>query len=226
MRVRVKICGITNVEDALAAAHCGADAIGLVFAESPRRIDPKTARSIVESLPPFVCPVGVFVDEHLEVVLETARIVGLHSVQLSGSEAPEYVERLSSVDVIKCIRVRKACDVERAADYPDAKILLDTASERVAGGTGETFPWEYAVGLAAGREIILAGGLKPENVGEVIRMVGPWGVDVSSGVEASPGSKDEAKIRRFMESVRRPGNAKVEDQGTRGRDGAGSGRWQ
>ena len=210
MSVMVKICGITNVEDALAAARFGADAIGLIFAESPRRIDPQAARSIVESLPPFVCPVGVFVDEHPEVVLETARIVGLHSVQLSGMETPEYVERLSSVDVIKCIRVGKAGDVERAADYPDVKILLDTASESAAGGTGKTFSWEYAVELAAGREIILAGGLSPENVGEAVKVVGPWGVDVSSGVEASPGVKDKGKIRRFIESARRPGNAKIE----------------
>lgn len=139
MRVRIKICGVTRVEDALAAAHLGADAVGVVFAESPRRVTADQAAKIVRSLPSFVCPVGVFVDAPCEEVLETARAVGLHCVQLAGSETPGYLEGLAGLSVIKVIHVGTARDAAAAGDYQDAAILLDTASRGAAGGTGESF---------------------------------------------------------------------------------------
>lgn len=201
MRVRVKICGITRVEDALAAVECGAHAIGLILAEGPRRITPEEAAEITRSLPAFVCPVGVFVDADIDEVRRTAADVGLHAVQLAGGESPEYVRGLDGVDVIKCIHVAGSDDIIRAEQYQGCHILLDTASPRVAGGTGEVFPWEFAVELAARRKVILAGGLRPENVAEAVRKVRPWAVDVSSGVESRPGIKDAGKIRRFVENI-------------------------
>lgn len=201
MRVRVKICGITRAEDALAAVECGADAIGLVFADSPRRITPEEAAEITRSLPAFVCPVGVFVDADVDEVRRTAADAGLHAVQLAGRETPEYVRGLDGVDVIKCIHVAGSDDIARTAEYEGCDILLDTASPRAAGGTGEVFPWEFAVELAARRRIILAGGLRPDNVADAVRRVRPWAVDVSSGVESRPGIKDAGKIRRFVENA-------------------------
>jgi phosphoribosylanthranilate isomerase len=202
MRVRVKICGITSARDALVAATAGADAIGLVFAESPRKVSIETARRIVSSLPPFVCPVGVFVDAELDEVESTAAAVRLGAVQLHGEEAPAYVKALEAkgVRVIKAIRVGTREDASRA-DLYDSGIMFDARSSRAAGGTGETFPWEYAVELARRRPVILSGGLTPENVEKALKAVPAWAVDVSSGVEASKGTKDAEKIRRFIEAV-------------------------
>ncbi|MCD6404292.1 MAG: phosphoribosylanthranilate isomerase [Planctomycetes bacterium] len=211
MRVRAKICGIMRVEDALAAVQAGADAVGFVFAESPRRVTPEEASRIVSILPPFVCPVGVFVDAASGEVQRTAREVGLHCVQLAGGESPEYIGKLAGLTVIKTIHVAGSEDVERAARYEDAWILLDTASAKAAGGTGEVFPWRYAAGLAAARQVILAGGLGPCNVAQAIDEVRPWGVDVSSGVETSPGIKDAGKIRDFIAAVRSAGDAQSQD---------------
>jgi phosphoribosylanthranilate isomerase len=202
MRIRVKICGVTNRDDAIAAARSGADAVGMIFAPSPRRISIDEAAGIVRALAPFVCPVGVFVDAPAAEVIETARVAGLHTVQLSGSESPEYLDELAGLDIIKCVHVAAAEDIEKAALYPNVKILLDTASPQAAGGTGEAFPWEYAAKIASERPVILAGGLKPENVARAIQTVRPWGVDVSSGVEARPAHKDLGKIREFMKGVR------------------------
>jgi len=207
MRVRAKICGITRARDALAAVEAGADAVGFVFAESPRRVTPQEASRIVSVLPPFVCPVGVFVDVAAGDVQRIAHEVGLHCVQLAGHESPEYIGELAGLTVIKTIHVAGPKDVERAGRYGDAWILLDTASEKAAGGTGEVFPWRYAAGLAATRQVILAGGLGPGNVARAIEEVRPWGVDVSSGVEESPGIKDAGKIRDFMVAVRSAGDA-------------------
>ncbi len=210
MKVRVKVCGITSVRDALLAAECGAGAIGMVFAESPRRIASDTAIEITAALPPFVMAVGVFVDETIENVRATVERVGLHAVQLSGRESPGYVEKLRPIDVIKCVHVASREDLERAAAYRRAHILLDTASPRAAGGTGEVFDWTHAAGLAAERRIILAGGLRAENVAEAIATVKPWAVDVSSGVEAAPGVKDADKVRRFIENARRARHAQAQ----------------
>jgi len=213
MRVRVKVCGITRVEDALAAAAAGADAIGLVFAESPRKVSLETARLIVSVLPPFVCAVGVFVDATKARILKTIDAVGLHCVQLHGKESPRFVSSLGNVNVIKAIGIKTPEDVEKAGAY-NVPILLDTASRRAAGGTGETFPWEYASELAAKRPIILAGGLTPDNVAEALLKARAWGVDVSSGVESAKGIKDARKIQIFIRNVGRTFHALHHDQST------------
>lgn len=203
MRVRVKICGITSTRDAIVAAQAGADAIGIVFAPSPRRVSVDKAREIVLSLPPMITAVGVFVDAPLEEVTATAGDVGLHTVQLHGSESPEYISRLGGLSVLKAIRIASEDDVKAAEDYGEAAILLDTKSPQGAGGTGETFPWEYARGIARQRPVVLAGGLCPDNVAEAIRAVHPWGIDVSSGVEKEPGVKDPDKVREFIDRAGR-----------------------
>ncbi|MHC4713475.1 MAG: phosphoribosylanthranilate isomerase [Planctomycetota bacterium] len=202
MNPRVKICGITGPSDAVAAAECGADAIGLIFAESPRKVSLSQAAEIVRSLPPFVCAVGVFVDAPVDEVIEIAGAAGLHAVQLSGSESEEYVRAIRGVEVIKCLHVADRGDLEDARRYESAHIHLDTAVPGAAGGTGRTFPWHLAVDVAASRAVILAGGLTPDNVAEAVGVVKPWAVDVSSGVEKRPGVKDVEKIRRFIANAR------------------------
>lgn len=202
MNARVKICGITSIEDAMVAVECGADAVGLVFAESPRKVTLDRAAGIVAALPPFVCPVGVFVDSTPEEVKAAARSVGLHYVQLHGPRVARRAEEFAGLSVIMVVRVADREDVPGDDEYNGVHLLLDTKSARAAGGTGETFPWEYAAGLSAKRPIILAGGLTPKNVAGAIETVQPWGVDVSSGVEKSPGVKDAEKIREFITRVR------------------------
>ena len=210
MRVRIKVCGITRVEDALAAASAGADAIGLVFAESPRKVSIETARLIVSVLPPFVSAVGVFVDATKARILKTVDAVGLHCVQLHGKETPRLVKSLGNLSVIKAIGIKKPEDVDKANEY-DCAILLDTASRRAAGGTGETFPWEYASKIALKRPIILAGGLTSENVADALAKAPAWGVDVSSGVEYDKGLKDARKISLFIRNVRRASYAQHQE---------------
>jgi len=206
VRVRVKICGITRVEDALSAADAGADAIGLVFAPSPRRVSVEAARRIVSSLPPLVCAVGVFVDATAEELRKAVAAAGLHAVQLHGEETPEYAAGLAPLSVIKAIRVGSPDDVSLARAYESAAIMLDSKSSRGRGGTGETFAWEYARDLASERRVIISGGLKTANVAEAIAKARPWAVDVSTGVERSPGIKDAAEIRAFIAEVRRVSN--------------------
>ncbi|MBI5571630.1 MAG: phosphoribosylanthranilate isomerase [Desulfomonile tiedjei] len=194
--VRVKICGITSIDDALAAASFGADALGFIFAESPRRVNPDHARSIVGKLPPFVLRVGLFVNEAVERIAEIREYCGLHLVQLHGDETEEEVNRLET-GVIKVVRVGGADAISTDA-YPTATLLLDTYSPTARGGTGKAFDWSLATGPAKCRPIILAGGLTPENVTDAVRIVNPYAVDVSSGVESEPGRKDHEKLARFI----------------------------
>ncbi len=202
MGVWVKICGITRPEDALAAVEAGADAVGFVFAQSPRRVEAPLVREIVSRLPDAVEKVGVFVDAPLEELIRTAAAAGLTAVQLHGSETPEYVEAIEGMRVIKALRVASREDIDAAGRYRGISILLDTASRRRLGGTGETFDWSLAAPLAAERSVILAGGLRPANVAEALRAVRPAGVDVSSGVESAPGIKNREKVREFVRIVR------------------------
>jgi phosphoribosylanthranilate isomerase len=199
----VKICGITNADDARAAVEAGADAIGLIFAPgSPRRVEPAAAREIASAVPAHVKKVGVFVDEAVETVNRLAREVPLDLVQLHGSETPEFA-RLVEVPVIKGVRVRRAIDVEHLRAYKASAVLLDAYVEGAHGGTGKTFDWDLARPVVqAGLPVLLSGGLTPENVAEAVRRVGPWGVDVSSGVEARPGRKDHDKVRAFIKNAR------------------------
>lgn len=200
--VRVKICGITRPEDAAAAADAGADAIGLVFAESPRRVSLDQARAVVDALPPFVTPVALFVDEAAEVIRETCASLGVSTVQLHGRETPEFALSLRGLCVIKAFRIGAEADLEPIAGYPAAAYLLDSKVKGRAGGTGVPLDWALAARATSLGRIILAGGLRPENVASAIRRVVPYGVDVSSGVESEPGKKDPAKVWAFVAAAR------------------------
>lgn len=197
--VKVKICGITSLQDALTAVEAGADALGFVFySASPRHISPEQAAEIIRKLPPFVQTVGLFVNEYLSTVNSTADLCGLDVVQLHGEETPGYCGSIRR-RVIKAFRIKDITTLEALQQYQVAGYLLDAWSPTAHGGTGQTFNWEIAAKAAqTGRNIILAGGLTPENVAESIRQVHPYGVDVSSGVESAPGRKDADQIKRFV----------------------------
>lgn len=195
----VKICGVTTVEDALLAAGLGADAVGMIFASSKRRINKADARDIVRRVPPEILTVAVFRNERRERVVEIANEVGVRAVQLHGSESPEDTrwigERVPAV--LRAFSIKDPALVA-GADYGPHRLLIDSPLP----GSGETFDWEQLEDAARGRPYILAGGLNPENVGNAIQMLNPWGVDVATGVEASPGRKDPAKVRRFIAAAR------------------------
>lgn len=198
-KVFVKICGITTAEDALLAAGLGADAVGMIFAASQRRINGEEARDIVRRLPPEVLSVGVFRNESPERVVETVNTIGLRAVQLHGQETPEDTrwigERVPAV--IKAFSIQDPM-LQSGADYGPHRLLVDSPIP----GSGEVFDWTELAHAAGGRPYILAGGLDPTNVTEAIEMLGPWGVDVATGVESSPGHKDPAKVRRFIAAAR------------------------
>lgn len=193
----VKICGITRLEDALAAARYGADFIGLVFAESPRRIPPGRAEEIIRALPRNIATVGVFVDEDPEKVKLLACECGLDMVQLHGSETREYADNLG-VPYIKAFRARDEKATEEIKAFGAETFLLDSYVPGKAGGTGVTLDLDMAAGATRLGRMILAGGLNPDNVGNAVRTVRPYGVDVSSGVEKAPGLKDHDLVRRFI----------------------------
>lgn len=204
--VKVKVCGITNLADALSAIEAGADALGFNFyTRSPRYIAPEEAREIISELPPVgVLCVGVFVnEENAATVVRMASASGVAAVQLHGDESPEYCAELSEHRVIKALRVGKDFAPERATSYRAESILLDAYSARARGGTGETFDWELA---RRTREVVaqlyLAGGLTVENVAGAIAAVRPYAVDVCSGVELAPGRKDASRVRQFVSAVR------------------------
>jgi len=200
--VKVKICGITILEDALAAVEAGADALGFVFyPPSPRHIHPEQAAEIIRRLPPFVQTVGLFVDAELSIVNTTADRCGLDVVQLHGDETPGYCESVRR-RVIKAFRVRDISSLDSLLQYQVSGCLLDAWSPAAPGGTGQSFNWEIAAVAAAQRPIILAGGLTPDNVAEAVRRVQPYAVDVSSGVECAPGRKDVDKVRTFITRAR------------------------
>lgn len=199
---RVKICGLTSVQDALASVEAGADAIGLNFARrSPRRVELDVARAIVEALPPHVLSVGVFVDASEAEIREVIARTGVRCVQLHGEESPELVA-LFQPHAYKALRVRGHGAIEQAARYPGEYILLDAYVPGVEGGTGATFDWAIAAKLTRLRKVTLAGGLTPDNVANAVREVQPFCVDVASGVESSPRQKDVAKVRAFVEAAK------------------------
>jgi len=199
---RVKICGITSVQDAAAAVDAGADALGFVFVPgTPRVISPEVAEQIAAGLPPFVTTVGVFVDQPLEEILSVIIRCRLQAVQLHGNE-PETFSRRIPVKVIKAIRVRDAADLRGIGTYPAHAFLLDAFVEGQPGGTGTTISWDLARQAIGRVPVILSGGLRPENVAQAVRAVRPYAVDVSSGVETSPGRKDHRKVREFIAAVR------------------------
>jgi phosphoribosylanthranilate isomerase len=202
LSVRIKICGITNEEDALCAAELGADAIGFVFAPSPRQISPERAKSISMALPPFVQTVGVFVDEDPERVLATADFCHLDLLQFHGKESVNYCARYVR-RVIKAVRVRDESQLQTCSEYGSVvdAILLDTYVSGQSGGTGRTFDWSVARKAGEYGRIILAGGLHADNVAAAINEVNPYAVDASSGLEKEPGVKDHNKMARFVQAV-------------------------
>lgn len=202
--VRIKICGITRIEDALAAAHAGADAIGLVFhPASPRAVDVEQAAAIVKALPPFVTSVGLFVDASEERINEVLRQVPLDMLQFHGDEPDAFCRRFAR-PYLKAVRMRPDADLETlVAGWPGASgILLDSYRPGVPGGTGETFDWTR-VPAQRNWPLVLAGGLQADNVRQAIELTAPWAVDISGGVEAARGIKDPAKINAFIQEVKR-----------------------
>ena len=202
---RVKICGITDPDDAKNAALLGADAIGLNFYErSPRFIDGTVASRIIEALPAFIPVIGVFVNHPNPQGLEDLALsLGLHAVQLHGNETPDYCSMIQKVKVIKAFRVDANFRVESLKNYSNTMFLLDSGSGAQFGGTGKVFDWSQAYGANAFGWTVLAGGLTAENVGDAISRLHPFAVDVSSGVESAPRHKDYEKMRRFIEAVRK-----------------------
>jgi phosphoribosylanthranilate isomerase len=205
LRTRIKVCGITSKEDARAAVAAGADGLGFIFVkQSPRVVDPDMVRAITGELPPFVNSIGVFRDEEIEVVEEIIHYCRLTLVQLHGAESPEYCKSIPC-PVIKSFSVHPETESQELAAYSEAAsgFLLDTYHKDMAGGTGMVFDWELVEQIQPPGPIILAGGLNPENVGEAIRQVKPFAVDVNSGVEYQPGRKDTDKLKSFADEVRK-----------------------
>jgi phosphoribosylanthranilate isomerase len=201
---RIKICGITNLNDAMAAVETGADALGFVFAESPRRAEPRQAAEIISRLPPMVTTVGVFFNQELPAIESAMQESACQVVQLHGDEPAYYLEALARWPVIKSVRVRAAEDLDRLLPYGGARaFLLDTYVEGKPGGTGLPFDWNIAAATQRFKKpIILSGGLTCDNIAAALGVVRPHAVDVSSGVEAAAGKKDREKMRRFAAIVR------------------------
>jgi phosphoribosylanthranilate isomerase len=203
MSVKVKICGITNVADALAAAGAGADLVGLMFYEkSPRHVSIQTAADIARQLPPSIVKVGVFVNPQADLVLRAIGDCGLDLLQFHGEETPEFCTRFGLMSM-KAFRIRDAESLRALPDFKTEAWLLDAYTPDKPGGTGKKFNWDLAVEASKfGRPIFLAGGLTPENVAQAVRRVRPCGVDVSSGVETSPGRKDQARVAAFIKAAK------------------------
>ena len=206
MSVFIKICGITSKEQANEIAALGVNALGFVFATSPRKVSPDEARCIISAMPPLVSSVGVFVDEQSDTVRDIVDYCGLDFVQLHGSESVDYCKALAP-RVIKAFRIRDERELQKLPAYePYVRgFLLDAWSTKAMGGTGTTFDWSLAVKAASmvNRPVILAGGLTPVNIQDALVQASPWGVDASSGLEKEPGYKDMTKVRDFVASVHR-----------------------
>jgi len=199
--VKVKICGLTCLQDAQAAIAAGADALGFVFDAGRHQITPEQARAIIAALPPLVSIVGIFVNEQADVVRRVADLCQLDTLQFQGDESPEYCAAFNR-QVIKGFKVKERASLGRLKAYNVAAYLLDSYVAGLSGGTGRTFDWQMAQGLSASRPIILAGGLTPANVARAIAVVQPYAVDVSSGVEDASGRKDPAKMRDFVRQAK------------------------
>lgn len=204
MRTRVKICGVTRIEDALAAVELGADAVGFVFAEgSPRRVSIEQAKAIADKMPPFAAKVGVFTAEDSS-VLDTINAVSLNYIQLHGGQSDDFAKTIGAERVIRAIRVSGIESLHEIKKYPSAAAyLLDAWHPNLLGGSGVSFDWQIAEEAAkSGIRVILAGGLTPNNICEAIRTVKPFAVDISSGVESSPGIKEYKKMEELLNNVR------------------------
>jgi phosphoribosylanthranilate isomerase len=203
-RVKVKICGVRTLEEAEAAIEAGADALGFNFwPHSPRYIAPADATEITKRLSPLVTLIGVFVNERRERIVEIAALVGLQAIQLHGDEPPAFCNGFDSLRIIKALRVGAAFDCRVIEQYAVHMILLDTGIKGSYGGTGHRFDWQVALEAKRYAPLMLAGGLRIDNVAEAITTVRPAAIDVCSGIEAEPGRKDLHKLREFMLEVTR-----------------------
>ncbi len=199
-KVKVKICGITNLEDASIAVELGADALGFIFAPSPRQITPQKAREIIRAVSPFVKTVGVFVNEALDTIREIMKHCGLDLIQLHGDESPAFCEELMPY-TIKALRIKDESSLQTSQAYHGKvrALLLDTYSTEMAGGTGKTFDWELAIKTKKqGIPIILSGGLTPSNIAAAIHTVRPYAIDVNSGIESYPGKKNHILMKAVI----------------------------
>ena len=204
--LKIKICGITNSEDAMVAVSAGADALGFImYRKSPRFVEPSVARAIVAGLPPFVLPIGVFVNEDVSVVRTLMDECGFALAQLHGDESTSYSQNLGR-SVLKALRLKDRGSLLALAEFQGRVhirgFVIDAFSDQAHGGTGQTVDWTLAAEVARSAPILLAGGLTPSNLAEAIRQVHPYGVDVSTGVEERPGKKDPAKVKAFIEAAR------------------------
>lgn len=200
-QVKVKVCGMTSLKDALNAVEGGADAVGFIFyKKSPRSVTMKTVREIVLELPPFVDTVGVFVDETAEQINKIADYCNLDIIQLHGDESPTYCKKIRR-KVIKAFRIKDMQSVKKISNFQVSGFLLDTFSENLHGGTGKVFDWNLALPAKKFGPVIMAGGLTPNNVQQAVRQIRPYGVDVCSGVESEPGIKDHKKVRAFLKNA-------------------------
>jgi phosphoribosylanthranilate isomerase len=216
MATWVKICGNTNIEDALAAVDAGADALGFLFADSRRRVRPQAVRDIVSELPPSIETYGVFVNEPVEEVMGVAQDLGLTGVQLHGDETPEYMQQIVKKSAPKRIKIIKSISAETAhsgrlpcfagVDQSVDAFIVDSGNVIMRGGTGQVFDWlrasDFVMTLQQKSKVIIAGGLNPENVAAAICLFRPWGVDVVTGVEKEYGKKDHDKLRAFIAAIR------------------------
>lgn len=201
--IKIKICGITNPEDALLAIEYGADALGFIFYRQSRRyVTPEKAKSIIDQLPPLILKIGVFVDEEAETILKTVNECRLDGIQLHGNESPEFCSKFRR-RVIKGLRPQREDEIANIEEYKVDAFLLDSYHPDMEGGTGTAFDWELAVAAKMfGVPVILAGGLNPENVADAVRLVKPYGIDVASGIESFQGKKDPEKLKEFIEQAR------------------------
>jgi phosphoribosylanthranilate isomerase len=226
MRTWIKICGTTNVADALAAVDAGADALGFLFADSRRRVEPETVKAIIAQLPAATEKIGLFVNEPAEFVMKVALETGLTGVQLHGDETPQYVGQLRQMSGCDRIKIMKSISAEAAQsqglgiftgceECVDV-LLVDSGNVNMRGGTGRVFDWlgtrDFVMGLQQRSPVVIAGGLDTQNVGAAISLFRPWGVDVTTGVEKEFGKKDHAKIRTFIAAVRAADQTPVEDK--------------
>ncbi len=204
MDVKIKICGITRLEDAQAAVDAGADALGFMFYEkSARHISPQVAAQIAGKIPSWIIKTGVFVNPTAEDVFSAVQNCGLNLLQFHGDETAEFCQTGFGVMTMKAFRIQDSASLEPLRNFPTDALLLDSFVAGKLGGTGEKFNWDLAVAAKEfDKPIFLAGGLSPENVADAVRLVRPFGVDVSSGVESSPGKKDARKIQNFVKAAR------------------------
>ena len=200
--LKIKICGITRLQDALDACDLGADVLGFNFVpSSPRYLNPYTAKDIITALPPFITTVGIFADEDLPVMNDMAQFMNLDALQLHGHEDARYCREVKN-PVVKAIRVESALDLEGVDEFDVSAYLLDARVEGMLGGSGKTFPWELAKSICRSHKVFVAGGLTSENVGRAVQMLAPYGVDTASGVESKPGIKDPVLVERFIRAAR------------------------